>query len=884
MGLQTKLLRLGVVTFAAMAALIGSAADARAEADTFGIGNGHSGALSVTTGTEVAPRVVNSYAAVTADIATGANQITIGHVIPTTGGGGPFAAGDLILVWRSTGVAASAAPTGSTARLNLSSAPATTSTTANQNGLVGQYEFARVTGVSGTAGSQTLTLAKPMLKGFTKLVTQVVKVPEYTTVSIAAGSVLGATNWQEVAAPPANADPAAPNPNNPWAGGIVIFLAQGAITNNGIISATGKGFHGGVPGERNIKLSLGCPTEQDGDPTAGGLLNPATFSPKGEGVVHSRYQATVGGRGNVSMAGGGGNCLESGGGGGANLGNGGNGAGAALNLGSGGIGGIGIDYSLLDRLTMGGGGGGGRHEVAPLIGSQTSFGGFGGGVIFIRANTMAGSAANSGELRANGANGENSGLLGLPSGVLGEGSGGGGAGGTVVVRLVGTLDCRSLGSPGGNGGNAGVLGQTLFGAGGGGGGGRVLFQAASIADNCKVNTDPGKGGNPSADPGKGGDKQNPGGGFCFETSPGTPGACADPKPVCDTVTGECKGCQEPFGSGQPGSCTVSNEPVCRPSGDCVPCKSDFDPNKVTPDECQLSGSPYCFVTGSDAGAGQIGSCGKCTSNADCAGPTHPGPICNVVAGNCGTTCVNDSDCKNTEWCAPQDANHGNVCTPKTPNSQPVPGIPPINGECTVPNGNRVCLSAKCEEDDDLCGLHNGTPCGQPNECRSEVCFPQDKLCGLPNGEPCTGNGQCRSDKCQDGVCVGCDSDDDCKLGQVCDKPNNQCVDGCRPGIPPKADGTANAGGCKAGEQCVIADGGDIGKCQPLPDAGAGDGGNNNNNGDAGPVDNFGLIEGGGCSCNTTLSSAASPFAILGAAVGALFIARRRRNSRSTRTQ
>lgn len=845
----STLLRLGLAASALAGALAAPRA-ARAEADTFGVGDGHDGA-KVVAGTET----INSYASITADAAAGSSAISIGTVIGDAAG---FAAGDLVLVWRATGVTAAEAPSGDTMkRLDLATALATTSSAANQAGLVGQFEFARVQSVAGAAGSQTLTLTKPLVRAFTRHVSQVVRVPEYTTVTVPAGATLAATAWQEVGGTPSN-----PNPANPWAGGIVIFMATGEIANAGTIHANGRGFHGGLPEARAINtLGVVCNNDAlDGNPRT------SSFAPKGQGVVHFRYTRDVGGKGNVSMAGGGGNCLEGGGGGGANRGNGGNGSNSALNLGRGGFGGVGIDYDLNERLTMGGGGGAGRHVVG--VASQVSFGGFGGGVVYIRGGSMSG----DGRLQANGGDGEDSGIVGLPTGVASEGSGGGGAGGTVVVRLTGALDCDSIGSPGGNGGNAQVLGVGIFGAGGGGGGGRVLFQAASKSADCDVVVTPGNPGNNGqggSQPGAPGETQPPPtGGFCFDPEPNSPNPCADPTPVCDTTTGECKRCSGPFGGGSPLACKVSVEPVCMADGSCQPCNGDFGSGATQ--TCQLTASPYCFTTG---GAAVEGSCGKCATNADCAGAGHPGPICNVVAGNCGKTCAKDEDCAASEWCAPQAADGTNVCTPKTPNGQPLPAIPPIDGECTKEKGLRVCLSAVCEEDDDLCGLKNGSPCAGTTECRSNICFDQDDLCGLPNGEPCGGDGQCRSERCEDGTCRGCDDDTDCKLGQVCDAANGECVPGCRPGAIGPSDGGQVHGACPDGQDCVAADGGPIGQCRPSADAGYGGLGDG---GDADAGDTSGIIEGGGCSCNATLSSAASPFALLGAALSGLLVARRRK--------
>ena len=850
-------MRLHRVAFAlGVVGVLAWTAPARAEADRFGIGDGHSGAKSIAADTEV-----NSYAGVTKDIAAGATTIDI--TAATLGkDGAAFAAKDLVLVWRATGVDAAEAPSGDrTKRLDLAKALATTSSGLSA-GAVGRYEFARIKSIAGS----TLTLEAPMVNAFAKTVTQVVRVPEYTTVNIAAGANLRAVPWQEV-----GGNPSQPNPTKQWVGGIVIFLAQSTITNAGTIHANGRGFHGATPIAHNLNsLGLLCDSNAlDGDPTA---TNNA-FTPKGEGVVQSKFTAQSGGKGNISMAGGGGDCLESGGGGGANSGNGGSGSATALNAQAGGLGGVGIDYDLLTRLTMGGGGGSGRHIVG--LASQVSFGGFGGGVVYIRAASLVG----KGSIQSNGANGEDSGIVGLPTGVASEGSGGGGAGGSIVVRLTGDLDCDQLGSTGGNGGNAVVVGLPILGAGGGGGGGRILFQAASKPNTCTVTVAPGNGGNQQGGGAQGGGVgttvpgvPNP---LCVPGAPGAPGNCANPKPVCDPISGNCVTCSGPFGGGPPNPCPVATAPVCEPAtaanaGNCVPCKGDFGTGAA--DACQLATTPTCFPDG---------SCQKCTQNVDCKDPVRN--ICETQSGACGKGCTQDSDCASTEWCA--TATGGGVCVPKVPNGQPLPPNPPINGECTPANGQRTCLSAVCEESDDLCGLKNSSPCGKPDECRSTICFPGDKECGLPNGQPCSGNGQCRSDQCENGTCTGktCGSDTDCPApGQVCDPNTKTCVDGCRPGLTAPPDGGVVNGVCTPPLVCVVQDGSAIGKCEPAPasepDAGGGYGGDG---GGADAGDTFGLVEGGGCSCSS-IGATSSPLGVFAALSGAItgvlvFLRRRNRN-------
>ena len=97
---------------------------ARAAADTFGLGDGHDGSPTVS-------GVVNAYAALTAAAAAGATQLSV----DTTSG---FVTGDLVLVWQTTGFAPAPASGDQTA-FSLASTQ------------VGAWELARLGGASGTS-------------------------------------------------------------------------------------------------------------------------------------------------------------------------------------------------------------------------------------------------------------------------------------------------------------------------------------------------------------------------------------------------------------------------------------------------------------------------------------------------------------------------------------------------------------------------------------------------------------------------------------------------------------------------------------------------------------------------------------------------------------
>ncbi|WP_434386353.1 adventurous gliding motility protein AgmC [Melittangium boletus] len=405
---------------AALCVLLGSTA-ALAEPDSFGLGSGRDLALSVT----ASGTVVNSYAPVTAPLATGDTSLTIGTVIGNAAG---FKVGDLVMVLQTTGIVP-VPGSGGTTPINLT------------NDAVGRWEFARLSAVSGS----TLTLTAALVHSYAANVTQVIRVPEYTTVNLTGPGRLVPTAW------------------NGSAGGVVAFLATGAVTNAGQINAGGLGFQGGPVSAQSG--DLGC-TGLDEAPPKGGR--------KGEGIANVRFGPSYGGRGNVANAGGGGICYKSGGGGGGNFGAGGLGGFSESGDGSrnvGGQGGSALTYSLLNHITLGGGGGAGHSPDGTGV-----VGGRGGGIVFIRASQLSG----AGSINASGA---------LAVSSTDDAGSGGGAGGSIYLRLVNTAACGSINIAGGLGGSSG---GDQVGPGGGGGGGRVLFQAAS-GGTCLVTSG---GGNP----------------------------------------------------------------------------------------------------------------------------------------------------------------------------------------------------------------------------------------------------------------------------------------------------------------------------------------------------------------------------------------------------
>jgi hypothetical protein len=380
---------------------------ALASVDNFGVGDGHTGPVTV----GAANTVINQYAQVTAPAAPGDTAIVVG----TNPG---FVTGDLVLVMQMTGIVPEP-PSGGPTPVDLTNNP------------VGRWELARLSSVAGT----TLNMTAALVSSYAANVTQVIRVPEYTTVSIAAGRSLTAPAW------------------NGSTGGVMAFMANGAVTNNGIpgVLVTGKGFRGGVPAD-DSSGSVGCAGPDE--PAASGAQ-------KGEGVAFTRYGPAQTGRGRVANGGGGGVCYLAGGGGGGNGGAGGQGGDSADGPRSvGGEGGAALSFSPVDHLLMGGGGG-----SAHMDNGTAGAGGAGGGIAFIRAASLVG----AGSMQVNGAPGGNT--------TGNDAASGGGAGGSLYLRVSGGAACGAVVTVGGNGASA----NSAFdvGPGGSGGGGRILFQRGS---------------------------------------------------------------------------------------------------------------------------------------------------------------------------------------------------------------------------------------------------------------------------------------------------------------------------------------------------------------------------------------------------------------------
>ena len=426
--------------------------------------------------------VLNSYYPGTATVAKGATSIPVGT---PTGAGGTIASGSLLLVIQMQDATINTSNT-----VAYGNGSTGTGFTAINN--AGNYEFVTATGpVSGGnvpingAGSGTglvfgyTAAAASNTKGVSTY--QVVLIPQFTSATLGA---VTATSW------------------NGSTGGILALDVAGQLDLAGAsVSVDGQGFRGGAGMQMNGAPGASTDYRLAAPATYTGTLTGGADGPKGEGVAgtpewvksgvsflhtltgYPSGSATDGSmaHGAPGTAGGGGtdsnpaaNDQNAGGGGGANGGAGGFGGDSwSTNLSSGGEGGS-VFPATIDRISLGGGGGAGSRNNSDGD-NQASSGAPGGGMIFIRAYNLIGTAT----LSANGA--------GAYNGTSNDAGGGGGAGGSIVVlTAAGGESGLTLQANGGRGGDAWdsqpySLGDR-HGPGGGGGGG-VIFVSGATAGN-----------------------------------------------------------------------------------------------------------------------------------------------------------------------------------------------------------------------------------------------------------------------------------------------------------------------------------------------------------------------------------------------------------------
>lgn len=435
--------------------------------------------------------VLNRYTTATSIVG---NDVTVNDIADLNDGSGHYnnnalSSGDMILIYQAQGASFA----------DVSESPSYGAFTYND---AGQYEFAVVSSVSGNTITIDNTNSTPYSCGDISSYNgpvQVVRVPQYTDITVNAGASVVANSWDGSM------------------GGVVAVVAQTTLTMNGSIDVSGQGFRGGA-----VDNSSNYPSTNTGYRNTSASIG----ARKGESILGyiAQYDANNGryGRGAPANGGGGGVAHNSAGGGGANGNNGGtwtgngnpdlttpgwisawdiddgaynggvlptyfiNGAGGGrggYDYGSsnqdaliiapgdpawggnnrrqnGGLGGRPMANAPDSRVFFGGGGGAGDGNN-----SNSGPGGAGGGLIILTANTLTG----SGQILANGNNG---GVAGTS-----DAAGGAGAGGSIIVQA-NNVSGISVTANGGIGGSQPATTQ-VEGPGGGGGGGFVAIDTNS---------------------------------------------------------------------------------------------------------------------------------------------------------------------------------------------------------------------------------------------------------------------------------------------------------------------------------------------------------------------------------------------------------------------
>jgi len=297
---------------------------------------------------------------------------------------------------------------------------------------VGIYETKRIQSIAGSEFTLTENLDNDF-DATGSIKHQVLRVPNYTNVTV--DGLLTCSAW------------------NGSTGGIIFFRATGSITvtNNGVISAVGKGYRGGFRGGPDV--SWNAYRGESYIDFNGGQSRSAYYNGGGGGIY------------NHGGSGGGGGFAS----GGSSASGSNNGYGAASCF----------TTNWQDRLIFGGGAGGGAGSSSD--GSYGGSGGCGGGIIKIIAKAI----YNEGTITSNGKQGNGPGENGVwdPFPLYGyrAGAGGGGAGGTVNLTCIQLENTNLISTAGGAGGTGGQYGD-----GGAGSVGRIRLDYNTIVNDGEI--------------------------------------------------------------------------------------------------------------------------------------------------------------------------------------------------------------------------------------------------------------------------------------------------------------------------------------------------------------------------------------------------------------
>ncbi len=452
--------------------------------------------------------VVNTYYQGNGNLSVNATNLTLGS---STGAASTVTAGDMLMIVQMQGASINSTDSDAYGDGTASGAANNTvfSSTGQASGYTslgqaGLFEYVRVTSASGNNITFTPALSNSYEQNTTvqpRRTYQVIRVPQYPSATINAASPVTALAW------------------NGTTGGVVSIDVAGALNHTGSgahINASNQGFRGGAQGGSDSSCCDGSYWFFAGTLTANGggkgegiagtprflSLNTAGSFDSGTGyndpgiLINNMLDNTAGNmgypngdfaRGAPANAGGGGTSHNSGGGGGGNGGVGGTGGQTFNGDGLRDVGGFGgsrvpqTGSPDARRIYMGGGGGSGSlNNDTVNLGS----GGYGGGIIAVRAGSISGSAAY-----------QSNGQKGIDSYAGQDAGGGGGAGGSVLVIAGSGHGNVTAIARGGYGSNSNLNNSNLSsappngssftnccggereGPGGGGGGGVVMYNS-----------------------------------------------------------------------------------------------------------------------------------------------------------------------------------------------------------------------------------------------------------------------------------------------------------------------------------------------------------------------------------------------------------------------
>lgn len=336
----------------------------------------------------------------------------------------------------------------------------------NAIGAAGKFEILTISSVSESGGIPvSITLAASPSNAYTfnsNSAVQLITFPQ-----LGSSSVYTTTNDMRAKA------------WNGTTGGVLCFQVQDELVLQHNLYADEAGFRGGV--EYDQSATSNC----DESTYVSNYTNSA-YAEKGEGIHRLSGDSYRAARGKIANGGGGGNAHNSGGAGGGNYTAGGDGTYGWQCTANGGVGGLSLSgYYQNNRVFMGGGGGAGEANN----GCGTD-GGNGGGIIYVKANTLSTTGTSGLTVSANGEN------VGPTPGTGNDGAGGGGAGGVVYFN-VNTFNVSSSAplTVCANGGEGGTVNHNdTHGAGGGGGQGAVIYVVYEPTNNVTSETEAGTGG------------------------------------------------------------------------------------------------------------------------------------------------------------------------------------------------------------------------------------------------------------------------------------------------------------------------------------------------------------------------------------------------------